>query len=409
MKKMLVLAAFVSLFCLLLSCGSTSELVSRHKEYSCISLKNLSIFVKNCQDRRATIPRNVRFLQGFSRIDGYCADPADSDIILFGKCDRSRPGYDVYDLFACYQCIYGQQGFPFCSLDPLPENIMKFRRLQFPAAADPDEIKMAMADAMGDQKVVIGGVPRNSRLAATMIEADYYMKKISLGLVKVPGIKSYLDLLMERSQTGAAIPRRNNVRFWFHIKNADPACYPRFDYNQGIVRISQCPVVILTERQVADDNGVLSDSRQKDPVADAFAKEMTVHFERLAEKIRSFRMLENYYRLSAVVLSIKNRLHRSYPEETICNTFDNAEIKPWKTLPDFLPCLTNAYSYQIERYRNAGTREIQTSLFTVCGGVSMQMGIDGANYSRNAALETYNYEVVSQRPSRSALFWEAVL
>jgi hypothetical protein len=395
----------ISLF---LSClpGGT-EFITQPHEYSCISLRNLSAYVKASVDGGRGIPGSVKALQGFSRIDGYCINPVDSDVILFGKCDRSRPAYDIYDLVICYQCIYGQQVFPYCSLDPQPENIKRCNRLRLQPDATEGAVKKAFADAMGDQKVVIGGVPRNSRIAATMIEADYYMKKLSLGIARIQGIKSYLDYVMQGAKGRQAQSTANHVRFWFHIRNADSVCYPRYDYSSGIVRIRECPVVVLSEQQVADRNGVLADTRERDPAADTFAHEMSASFPRLVEKVRSFAMLENYYRLAAVVTAIRTRTAAARPYESLYSSVENAGALPGRPLPDYLPCVANAKSFWKWMPAAYGGSQLMTSMYGVCGGVDMGITIASANYSQSPRLATYRNGMLSQKPVASAMFWKA--
>src|SRR5207249_5329440 len=133
--------------------------------------------------------------------------------------------------------------------------------------------------AIGGQRVVTGGVPPNSRHAKIMIYADYDMKRISQGLLKMPGIRSVLDMSVENpknnSSAGASMSR-----FWFHIKESrNNQIYPNYNENEGIVFINECPVVVLTEKQYADAEGNLKDDNSADDkVATAFSEEMSSRF-----------------------------------------------------------------------------------------------------------------------------------
>ena len=51
-----------------------------------------------------------------------------------------------------------------------------------------------LREAVGPQKVLVGGVPTNSRHGHVMIDADYHMKRVSQGHVKVPDVTSAIDL-----------------------------------------------------------------------------------------------------------------------------------------------------------------------------------------------------------------------
>ena len=102
----------------------------------------------------------------------------------------------------------------------------------------------------GSQVIRVGGVPKDSRYAHIMIDADYHMKKVSLGAQKFSGVDSYLDLKVsdakERIAQGDDMipPGLSFNRFWFSVEKE----FPIFTEDEGIVWVKACPIVLFTEK-----------------------------------------------------------------------------------------------------------------------------------------------------------------
>src|SRR5262249_10522753 len=101
-----------------------------------------------------------------------------------------------------------------CSIDPRPENMAKFneyvRRNSSPTSVEGAQARYPqMANALGMQDVRTWGVPAESHYAKTLVEADYRMKLISLGL-EATAVKSLHSHL-------STIPPGGNSsqRWWF--------------------------------------------------------------------------------------------------------------------------------------------------------------------------------------------------
>ncbi|MFM8703289.1 MAG: DUF1598 domain-containing protein, partial [Planctomycetia bacterium] len=61
---------------------------------------------------------------------------------------------------------------------------------------NPDATLVAMQDAMGPQRVTVGGVPGDSRFARVLVAADYRMKRVGMGLepAGIAEVPSYLSM-----------------------------------------------------------------------------------------------------------------------------------------------------------------------------------------------------------------------
>ncbi len=269
----------------------------------CVSLK---ILEKNVRNKNIT--ETVQKLGGLGWIEGFIIDPENQDIILFGRQTDTWPCLSLDDFVVNIRNIWNRQPYPYCSLDPQPENIRQLNAISSKNKAVYSSIKEmekffnSYKKTIGPQKIVVGGVPRKSHHAHVMIDADYHMKKLSQGLVTLDGIPSTMDLAlldMKHSieKEEPILSGTSMSRFWFHINKGDPT----FTTGKNIILLKNCSVVVLTEKQLATADGKLFDSGGNDPHADKFAKCLSEKFKYAATSVLSYAKLENLFRLSALL------------------------------------------------------------------------------------------------------------
>ena len=394
--------------------GITTESKSNRKpivemkgDYICISLNNYFQEVNRLIQSKKSVTADLDSLFGMSWMEGYVIDKQNRDIILIGKGIKSRPTYHTEDLIVNFQNVFRNENYPYCSLDPYPENIKKLNNCLNNQTCDFESTIKSCRDAIGGQKIVVGGVPRNSRHAKIMIFADYDMKKISQGLLENSGIRSCLDFSMQDTVIGNRHPEQESTmsRFWFHIKrNKGRLVYPTFNENEGIVLINECPVVVLTESQISDAEGNLKDNkREMDKSAELFAAEMSNKFADLANKKSIFAELENLFRLQACfkAIQIKNAISTS---EIDLNYLDGFSLMPGNDLPESLPGLIN-FKIREKSLRENGGRNILRHLYIVAGGVSQEMTITKSNLFYEESIRNFSDLVINSRPKPESIHW----
>jgi hypothetical protein len=264
-----------------------------------------------------------------------------------------------------------------------------------------------LKEVWGPQMVVVGGVPKNSRHAHVMIDADYHMKQVSHGLAAVPGVMSQIDRsLMEAEQAlrdnkamrgmGASA-----ARFWFHVKNS-----PSFLMDDDIIRLRTCAVGVLTENQRSTADGRLFDSGEDDPDAKRFAEEFSHAFPQLARLIPVYGALENLYRLYAL-------LHAMHMQRAVAQAgldleylLERYPLRATKPMPDSLPGLVNGKEKRIAIRQGNMRGEIRLQPM-VCGGVGMDMEVSPARLKRDStmALARLRVAALKARPDSESLSW----
>ncbi|MBL9090079.1 MAG: hypothetical protein JNL96_02575 [Planctomycetaceae bacterium] len=149
--------------------------------------RRLAPFAEN-EARWNDLPEDLRYPGGLERVFGFVLDPRTDDLFLVGGAARDPADrIDVDLLIVALQSVWRDGGVPTVSLDP---------------AAD---------EPTGPVYARVVGLPPDCSAAKLMLEADYAMKRISLGdlAVDVPGFQSVVELLAGQDRKPAM------TRSWF--------------------------------------------------------------------------------------------------------------------------------------------------------------------------------------------------
>jgi len=367
-------------------------------EYICISLDRYFETLQAIVEKEGPVPEKINNLYGLSWLEGFLYDESLQEIILIGKTIKERPVFHAEDLIVNFHNVTDSICAPYCSLDPYPENVLRFKE-QMNKMLTEGDIQTFDSHVIGGQKIVTGGVPRNSGHAKTMVFADYDLKKISQGLLEIKEIRSCLDISESLSDE---INRNTFSRFWLCIDSIDDMKrpLPSFVQSNGLVLIDKCPVIVLTEEQVADEKGRLSDDKAaKNIISETFAAECSEKYSLLASENNLFAGLENLFRLQACLRAIAEAgmLQNSEKLKTIIN---NMTVNTEDSMPESLPGLVN---YTITETKN------QRRFFVVAGGVDQYLKIMPTNFRKKTSLSRLAREIKKTRPSGDAVYWETTI
>ena len=380
-----------------------------------VSLRALSQTVYSCLASGKRIPEKIQTLFGISYIEGYIVqDKNPKDIILFGLTSENRPSLRLDDMIANMRIIANRSAYPYCSLDPKSENTIALQHLFSTAGSMNSTVEMKaffkkIQDTVGPQEVVIGGVPRNSRHAHVMIDADYHMKKVSQAHISIDGVTSYLDHSLneavDKIKNGKPVPasKASMARFWFHIGKGSP----KFQQGTDIVAIDHCNVVILTEKQKATASGELVDVIEDDIHAIAFANEMSEYLSIPGfSTVPIYAELENLFRLRAILLSIEYQGAFKSIGWSFSSFIPEYKYQEEKLMNPSIPGLANYKEWTHEV--SSGVMTYTYTLFPmVCGGVGMDMSVGKADYREDLASKLFSFRmaVLLARPSKDSLVW----
>ena len=276
-----------------------------------VSLKRLEQLVAGAKRAGKPIPADVRYLAGLTRIRYVFFDPAERDVILAGPAEgwkqlptgevvgakSGRPVLHLEDLIAALRYTFSQRRAAFigCSIDPTSDGMKNYATYLRRLGGRMDRSRMrpilaGMERAMGPQAVRVFGVDPSTRLALTLVVADYRLKRIAMGHEPSPAkeVVNYLDLATRRG-----IARKQpQHRFWFLAEYQAIRHTPdrlAFELVGSGVKVSAARI------------SATKDPKRKPvaaPAATQFAARFTKHYERVAARIPVLAELQNVVSLS---------------------------------------------------------------------------------------------------------------
>lgn len=196
-----------------------------------------SELAKRLADGRG-VPDELAKLAGLTRVQYVFVYPAEGDtpgeVVLAGPAEpwftdavgrvrgteTGAPIVLLEDLAAAIRCFapgQPQDRLVGCSIDPKPEGLAAMQKfLQQTGRVNPkagvDQIVGGMKEALGTQVVSVQGVSPATHFAQVMVEADYRMKLIGIGLEPAPvKMKSWIDL------ASAGAVAANALQRWYFV------------------------------------------------------------------------------------------------------------------------------------------------------------------------------------------------
>jgi hypothetical protein len=281
-----------------------------------VSLKKIDRAIQKTLDDGGFLPDTARYLGGLTAINYVVLVPEENDILLVGpseswKIDASgyviggitgQPVLRLEDLIVLFRTWHNKDIHTTitCSIDPTPESIAKMNAVKnkfgLPSSFNARAYAYELEKAGGSDSVAVKGIETTSRIAKTLVAADFKMKQIGLGHIKsgVNGLPSYLSLL-------AGSPRHINPRFWL---SADYGVI----YHDSLKLTWKLPdvkVLTKTEDQYIDSksNSRLA-SGKVDQAAVRWCKKMDEKYNSLSHIDPVFSELRNCMELAMVVALI---------------------------------------------------------------------------------------------------------
>jgi hypothetical protein len=281
-------------------------------ELTFLSLPKLLAEAKKSHDAGNPIPDAVRYMGGMVRLRYVFVDEQRKDLILAGESEKydttvplrplgqrtGRPVLHLGDLVTALRtCGPGKTKTPFgCTItlsrdaalravEAQNKNLRLARTL-----SGRTRLTALMAAAAGPQPVKYFNMLPDNRFAFVLIEADFQLKRMVLGLDRSPvkEVKSYMAMQTE--------PERGHNRFWFVA-----------DY-ETIRKSPDAMAYELRGKSVRIETASKALGKGKDmPIARKFADNASKHFEKLAAVIPPFADLQNLTDLSLVAALIAEK------------------------------------------------------------------------------------------------------
>jgi hypothetical protein len=287
-----------------------------------VSLPRLEREIARRQAARKPLDAEMLTLAGLQRVRYVFVYPESGDLVLAGPAGDWRVDPDgrilstdtgeavvrLDDLLVIWRRSNEAADSHFgCSINPRQESLAKTQAFLASTSQRPLQPGQRKAwlgtlrDTVGLQDIEVFGVDPASRVASVLVEADYHMKLIGMGLADgVDGVESYLASI--RVSGGQAPPPMSVLRWWFTL-NYD-AIHSSAD--KDAFELAGQGVRVLSENELLAEQGQRVHTGQSEPLNRQFAEQFTSHFAELAAKYPVYSELRNIFDLAMAVALIQS-------------------------------------------------------------------------------------------------------
>jgi hypothetical protein len=256
---------------------------------------------KHAADGRG-MPDEIEKLAGLTRIQYVFVYPAEGDapgeIVLAGPAEpwitdatgrvlgaeTGSPTVLLEDLATAVRAFapgHPQDRLVGCSIDPTKEGLAAMQEFlrktgRVNPKATADEIVAGMKEALGPQKVSVQGVPAASHFASVLVEADYRMKLIGIGMEPPPvKIPTWIDL------ASAGAVAANGLQRWYFVP--DYECV-RISEDDLAIELVGRGVKLCGADEVVRGDGTRLSATRSDKASQTFTQAFTRKYAEIAAR-----------------------------------------------------------------------------------------------------------------------------
>lgn len=254
-------------------------------------------------------------LAGLRRIEYVFVCPETRDLVIAGPAgpwrltkenrfvssETGEPIVRLEDLVVVLrQMTSGRDASFGCLIVPTQEGLARVKAFAQESAGTPLKRGTRKAwlqqlrEKLGKQNLQVYGIDPRTRVASVLLEADYRMKLVGMGLEPgVLGVKSYLDLAREDSASNASL---SVLRWWFTLAYDSVTASEEHD----AFAISGQGAQVLSENEMLEADGRRVHTGESDALNREFAASFTRHFDELCDRYPVYAELRNICDLALV-------------------------------------------------------------------------------------------------------------
>jgi hypothetical protein len=269
----------------------------------------------------------MRSLAGITRLEYVFCYPESGDIVIAGPAEpwgqapsgrmqgieTGRPVLELQDLVVALRAFPpgadNNKPFIFCSIDPTEEGLSRMHQFLHELVGrggtpnfNPDEAQFVangLRDRLGMQVITVGGISPKTHFAQVMVEADYRMKLIGIGLEQPPvRLASYVE------RANPAQIARNALQRWYFVPEYQ--CV-RVSEDSLAMKLEGEGVKLVGENEVVAKDGTRRAAAKGNRASDAFVKAFTKVYPRLAQSTPVYAQLRNCIDLAVAAAFIQNQ------------------------------------------------------------------------------------------------------
>jgi Protein of unknown function (DUF1598) len=286
-----------------------------------VSLPRLEREITRRQDAHKPLDATMLALAGLQRISYIFVYPESGDLVLagpagdwrvakFGRVVSADTGQPIERLDDLLVLLRRSQQAPDsyygCMINPRQEALAQTQDYLNKTSNRPlepsrrDAWIAKLRDMLGKQDIEVFGIDPASRVARVLVESDYHMKLIGMGIADgVDGVDSYLDMVVASRKPAASM---SVLRWWFALNYSAIRSSPAGDSYELVGQGAR----VLSENEILAAQGKRVHTGQSDPLNQKFADDFTAHFSELAKTYPVYGELRSIFDLSLAVALIQS-------------------------------------------------------------------------------------------------------
>lgn len=287
--------------------AALNQKVARPSKLRKISLNRLEAVIAERLANGEKVTEDMKFMAGMTRIQHVFFYPETGDIVIAGPAEgymvdpSGRPigfvsGSSVMEL---QDLIVALRAFPpsgeranviSVSIDPTKEGLQRMQQFLTGIGGralprDTARITNGLQKSLGLQTVTIGGISPKTHFAQILVEADYRMKLIGIGLEKPP-----VKIVSYASRANPRDVARNALQRWYFTPNYE--CVRVSDDEMAMELVGDGVKLIGADELVRADGGRVATQRV-DRAGKAFVQSFTAQYPQLAQRSPVYGQLRN--------------------------------------------------------------------------------------------------------------------
>ncbi len=288
--------------------ASMAPELTRPSKLRMISVTRLE---KAIQQNGGVPTEEMRYLAGLQRLRYVFYYPETRDVVLAGEAEgwitnvagrvvgisNGRPVAQLQDLVVALRAFPpGRRGTPMigCSIDPTEAGLAQMQRFlrttgsNFPAGSQravASYVLTGLRTSLGMQEISITGIPPDTHFAQVMVEADYRMKLIGIGLERPPvRLVSFVD------KVNPSTVSRNALFRWYFVP--DYQCVRQSEDGLAMELVGD-GVKLVGENELVTATGARKAVSRSNFASQAFTTDFTRSYPQLAERSPVYAELRN--------------------------------------------------------------------------------------------------------------------
>ena len=279
--------------------------VVKASELRKVSLNRLEAAIAERIARGETPTDEMKYLAGLTQVQYVFFYPESNDIVIAGPAEgffpdpsgrvvginTGRAVLELQDLVAAMRAFppEGKQANVISvSIDPTQEGLQAMQQWLAsirPGPGDADKIVAGLKEKLGLHNVTVQGISPRTHFAQVMVEADYRMKLIGIG-IESPPVKM-------ATYVGKASPTevsRNAMQRWYFTPNYD--CVRVAEDNLAMQLEGQ-GVQLVGANELVQGDGTRAAAGGENAASKAFCASFTANYPQIAAKNAVYAQLKN--------------------------------------------------------------------------------------------------------------------